>query len=95
MNIRKRNLRLPADIAEQQTEFKEPETWTIITALNRILNQAEDSHLADSFWESCKNPLAFLREQLGLTDMQIVALAIMVEAGEPVSWKGFARFLNC
>ena len=95
MNIRKRNLRLPADIAEQQADFKEPETWTIITALNRILNQAEDSHLADSFWESCKNPLAFLREQLGLTDMQIVALAIMVEAGEPVSWKGFARFLNC
>ena len=70
-------------------------TWTIISALNRILEQAEDSKLSDEFWESCKAPLAFLKKELGLTDMQIVVLAILVEAGEPLSWKGIARYLNC
>ena len=70
-------------------------TWTIISALNRILEQAEDSKLSDEFWESCKAPLAFLKKELGLTNMQIVVLAILVEAGEPLSWKGIARYLNC
>ncbi|MBO7129334.1 MAG: ATP-binding protein [Prevotella sp.] len=70
-------------------------TWTIISALNRILEQAEDSKLSEEFWESCKVPLAFLKKELGLTNMQIVVLAILVEAGEPLSWKGIARYLNC
>lgn len=76
-------------------DFKEPETWTIITALDRILNRAEDSHLSDEFWASVKNPLAFLRQELGLTDIQIVVLAIMIEAGEPVSWKRLGHYLCC
>lgn len=70
-------------------------SWTIISALNRILEQAEGSKLSDDFWKSCKTPLAFLRKELGLTDIQIVVLAILIEAGEPLSWKGIARYLNC
>ena len=70
-------------------------SWTIISALNRILEQAEGSKLSDEFWKSCKTPLAFLRKELGLTDIQIVVLAILIEAGEPLSWKGIARYLNC
>jgi len=75
--------------------YKEPETWTIITALDRILDKAEDSRLSDEFWASVKNPLAFLRQELGLTDIQIVVLAIMIEAGEPVSWKRLGHHLGC
>ena len=63
---------------EMKDDFKEPETWTIITALDRILDKAEDSRLSDEFWASVKNPLAFLRQELGLTDIQIVVLAIIV-----------------
>ena len=76
-------------------DFKEPESWTIITALDRILNKAEDSQLSEEFWESVKNPLTYLRQELGLTNIQIVVLAIMVEAGEPVSWKRLGAFLGC
>ena len=83
------------DLEEKKVEFKEPETWTIVSALNQILEQAEDSKLSDGFWESCKNPLEFLNRKLGLTNFQIVVLAILVEAGEPVSWKGIAGYLNC
>ena len=65
-------------ITEEQELHKEPETWTIITALDIILTAAEDSNLSDEFWEICKSPLDFLTEKLGLTKMQIVILAILV-----------------
>ncbi len=101
MSIKKRPLRrLKSEIEDDlfsqgKDEYQEPASWTIISALDRVLNAAQDSELSDAYWEKCKNPLAFLREQLGLTNVQIVALAIMVESGEPVSWKGFADYLGC
>jgi hypothetical protein len=103
MNIEKKPLRKmklgirkPADFpCEIMDEFKEPDTWTIITALDRVLDMAEDSQLSDDFWESVKNPLAFLRQELGLTNIQIVVLAIMIEAGEAVTWKRLGHFLGC
>jgi hypothetical protein len=73
----------------------EPEEWTIITAMNRVLQYAEDSHLDDEFFESCKNSLAYLRQELGLTDIQIIVLAIMVESGEPMSWRNLGNYLGC
>ena len=103
MNIEKKPLRKmklgirkPADLpCEIMDELKEPDTWTIITALDRVLDMAEDSQLSDDFWESVKNPLAFLRQELGLTNIQIVVLAIMIEAGEAVTWKRLGHFLGC
>ena len=103
MNIEKKPLRKmklgirkPADLpCEIMDEFKEPDTWTIITALDRVLDMAADSQLSDEFWESVKNPLAFLRQELGLTNIQIVVLAIMIEAGEAVTWKRLGHFLGC
>ena len=80
---------------DEEAEYKEPDTWTIITAMNRVLELSEDSRLSDEFWEKCKNPLNFLRQELGLTDIQIVVLAIMIEAGEAVSWKRIGNYLNC
>ena len=103
MNIKKKPVRrlksgiggqvdLPGEIMD---EFKEPDTWTIITALDRILDLAQDSQLSDEFWKSVKNPLAFLNKELGLTNVQIVALAMLIEAGEPMSWKSMGNYLGC
>lgn len=103
MNIRKKPVRRPksgvgghGDLPNEiMDEFKEPDAWTIITALDRILDMAQDSKLSDEFWKSVKNPLAFLNKELGLTNVQIVALAMLIEAGEPVSWKGMGNYLGC
>ena len=83
------------DLDLDEEEYKEPDTWTIITALNRVLDVAQGSGLEPEFFETCKNPLAYLREQLGLTDMQIVVMALLIEAGEPLSWKKMGNYLNC
>ena len=55
MNIRKKPARrLKSGIenrdlysVDSMDEFKEPDTWTIITALDRVLDMAEDSQLSD------------------------------------------------
>ena len=103
LKIQKRNLPTELDFEirngqmnpNEEPEYKEPDNWTIITALNRVLDQARDSELSDEFWESVKNPLAFLRGELELTDIQIVVMTLLIEAGEPLSWKKMGNFLNC
>ena len=101
MDIRKRHLHemrlkgqkdLPGKITD---EFPEPDDWTIITAMNRVLEYAEDCQLSDDFFDSCKKSLAYLHQELGLTDVQIVVLAMMVESGEPMSWKSMGNYLGC
>ena len=79
----------------EKKEFKELASWTIITALDSILEQAEDSQLSDAFWETVKNPLAYLRQQLGLTNIQIVVLAMIIEAGDTVTWRQLGQNLGC
>ena len=84
-----------SDFDPEDKTFKEPDTWTIITALNRVLSQSRKSSLSEEFWKSIQNPLAFLNKELGLTDIQIVILAILIEEGQAVSWRGFGSFLGC
>lgn len=69
--------------------------WTIVTALDFILDKCHHSELEDSLWRKCKEPLAFLREKLGLTDMQLVILAMLCDTGRPLGYKNFAVYLGC
>ena len=68
--------------------------WSVITALDYVLNEAKGSELCDEFWSKCQSPLEYLESKLQLTKVQIVFLAIMIETGEPISWRGFGKFLN-
>ena len=76
-------------------EYEEPETWTLISALDRVLNEALESRLSKQFWEKCKNPIDYLTKELGMTRMQVVILAILVENGETMTWKGIAKCVRC
>ena len=79
----------------EEKAFNEPENWTIIAALNRVLDLARDSELTDEFWAQCKSPLEFLCKELCLNNIQIVVLAVLIEMGEFVSWKRLADYLGC
>ena len=77
------------------SDYTEPETWTIISALDRILDVAQDSELSEEFWDSCKNPLEYLNKELGLTSIQVVVLAVLIESGTGMSWREIANYLGC
>ena len=81
--------------APKKKPFVEPKEWTVITALDRVLELVYHSELTNEFWKDAEKPLAYLKEKLNLTDMQIVLVAIMAESGEPLSWRKFGNYVNC
>lgn len=72
-----------------------PTKWTIITALDWVLENACDSQLSEVFWKENEKPLKYLTRRLKLNKIQVVFLAILVERAEPLSWRKFGRFLDC
>ena len=80
---------------EAGDEYQEPAEWTIITALERVLDLARNSQLSNKFWKACKSPLSYLTKVLGISDIQVVFLAILVESGESMSWRDISKFLHC
>ena len=79
---------------ERIEELERPKEWTIITSINYVLRASENCQLKDEFWKACREPLDFLNKELGLTDIQIVVLAIMLEEGDSMSWKDIAENLD-
>ena len=82
-------------LTPKKKQFIEPKEWTIISALDRVLELSHFSELSSDFWKNAEKPLAYLREKLHLTNMQIVLVAIMAESGEPLSWRKFGNYVNC
>ena len=70
---------------ETMDKYKEPDTWTVITALDRILDMAQHSQLSDEFWESVKNPLAFLNKELDSGNARRVRRTDVLERHERLS----------
>jgi hypothetical protein len=73
---------------------KEFENMTIVTAMIQIIKQSLNSHLSNEFWNNCEAHLAFLRAQLGLSDIQIVFVAMLIERDDVLSWSNFASYLD-
>ena len=73
---------------------KEFENMTIVTAMIQIIKQSQNSHLSNEFWKNCETHLAFLRAQLGLSDIQIVFIAMLIERDYVMSWSDFALYLD-
>ena len=70
-------------------------SWTFISAFDRVLELSKDSKLSKSFWKRCAGPLNYLTKELGLTKMQVVFVAVLIEKGMPMSWRDFADFYGC
>ena len=94
MNLNRFPTRMREISELEKQPYIEPDTWTIITALDRVLSEAENSQLSKTYWETVKTPLAFLRRKLKLTNMQIIALAMLIDSGEPMTWKDMGIYLG-
>lgn len=70
------------------------DNWTLISALDIIVTAAEGCMLTPQFWTNVAQPVAYCCERLGFTNMQVVILAIMVEAGEAMSWRMIGNYLG-
>ena len=81
----------------RRTRKTEPESpkWTIVSALDSVLSKAHNSRMQPEMWEDMEEEQAFLQEQLGLTAMQIIVIAMLIDSGSSLSWKNFAHYIGC
>ncbi len=80
---------------DYDNEYEEPKTWTLISALDRVLGVVLEEHLTKQFWEKAKNPIDYLTKELNMTGIQVTILAILLENDEPMTWKGLAKCIRC
>lgn len=78
-----------------EPDMVEPrDVWTLIDALNAVLDHAEHSRLSKDFFRICRFPLEYLTLALDMTNVQVAVLAFMIEAGESVSWRKMGRYFG-
>jgi hypothetical protein len=70
------------------------DNMSIVTALIHVIKQSLNSHLSDEFWQKCETHLAYLRTQLGLTNIQIVFVSMLIDRNDVMSWSDFALYLD-
>ena len=80
---------------DYDNEYEEPESWTLISALDRVLSVVLEERLSNNFWEKAKNPIDYLKNELDMTGIQVAILAILLENEEPMTWKGIAKCVRC
>ena len=71
------------------------QTWTIISALDHVLNLAQDSRLTQKFWDDSKDAVTYLCSTLSMTPMQVLVLAVLIEKGHPMSYSDLCIFFDC
>ena len=74
--------------------YKRKGKWTIVNALDCVLELSRLSKFSEGFWEKAKSPLRFLKKELELTDMQCIILACMIESGTPESWRSLGTYFG-
>lgn len=71
-----------------------PAEWDIISALDFVNENAEDSKFSKAFWEICKAPLAYLSSRFNLSKEECLFVAVLSNAGNAMSWHDFGRFFD-
>ena len=56
---------------DYDNEYEEPESWTLISALDRVLSVVLEERLSNNFWEKAKNPIDYLKNELDMTGIQV------------------------
>lgn len=68
--------------------------WKIVNALDCVLELSRQSKFSVNFWDKAKSPLRYLKKELGLSEMQCIIIACMVESGTPESWRSLGNYFG-
>jgi len=71
------------------------QTWTIVSALDHVLDLAHDSRLCQKFWDDSKDAVTYLCSTLSMTPMQVLVLAVLIERGHPMSYSDLCVYFDC
>ena len=68
--------------------------WNIVKAFNTINEESPRSQLAGGLFVRCAEAFSFLFDKLGLNAVQCVIVAMLVEAGRPMSFRQMGKVLG-
>lgn len=74
---------------------EKPEEWTLVTSLSYLLKLSEDSELKKPFWAEAREALDYAAGIMGLSDVQILAVALLANDGNAMSWHDMGEYLGC
>ena len=67
----------------------------ILDAMNTLLTYLQKSELAPEKLQKAKPYTNYLMERLSLTEMQVIFLSMLCDAGDILDYAKFAHYLNC
>ena len=68
--------------------------WNIVKAFNLINEEAPKSQLAGELFIRCAEAFSYLSDCLGLNAIQCVVIAMLIEAGKPLSFRQMGKMLG-
>ena len=68
--------------------------WNIVKAFNIINEESPKSQLAGGLFIKCAEAFSYLFDKLGLNAIQCVIIAMLVEAGKPMSFRQMGKILG-
>ena len=70
------------------------EDWNIVKAFNAINDAAPRSQLNKNLFIRCAEAFSFLSDKLGLNPVQCVVIAMLIEEGNPMSFRQMGKILG-
>ena len=68
--------------------------WNIVKAFNIINEEAPKSQLAGGLFTRCAEAFSYLSDKLGLNAIQCIIIALLIEAGKPMSFRQMGKILG-
>lgn len=68
--------------------------WNIVKAFNTIYEESRKSQLAGGLFIKCAEAFSYLSDKLRLNAIQCVVIAMLIEAGEPMSYRQMGMVLG-
>ena len=68
--------------------------WNIVKAFNIINEESPKSQLTGGLFIKCAEAFSYLFDKLGLNAIQCVIIAMLVEAGKPMSFRQMGKILG-
>lgn len=79
---------------KQKCEPIHSDNWTIVDAFNAINEELPKSQLNNELFVKCAEPFVYLHDVLGFNPVQCAIIAMLVENGQPMSFRQFGKILG-
>ena len=91
----KPNHRLTNQNDDFRQPIEKPEEFTLVTSLSYLLELSKNSGPKKEFWTEAREAVDYAKRIMGLSDVQILVVALLANEGEAMSWHDMGEHFGC